>query len=206
MHHPGLLPSFVPHFIAPVLVALAFFPTTRKHVLLWSPMVFVPDLDFFFAKDLHRAVLGNIWWPLLCIGSLVLLWRRRDPFARFTEFAWRPGAPVGLTLSAYYLLGHILMDVFVGGVPLFWPLSTISPSLAYAIFVDTATGEPQAVGEAVVKEDIPEISPVFPWLDYDHTAQLAFLAAMVLVGAGWWLWHRRTAPVVVVREASIQKP
>lgn len=178
----------------------------RKQVLLWGPMVFVPDLDFFFAKDHHRAVLGNIWWPSLTAGALWWLWRRRDPAARFWEFATRPGAPGGLLLSTYYLLGHIVMDLFVGGVPLFWPLTTISPSIAFAIFVDTQTGQAEPTGGAEVLPDIPDVSPVFPWLAYDHTAQLAFLAAVLLGWLGWRGVRRlqgHRPPIVI--ERTIQK-
>jgi hypothetical protein len=202
------LPSFVPHLIAPVLVALAFFPMARRQILMWAPMVWVPDLDYFVAQDYHRALFGNIWIPLALAGSLVWLWRRRDPASAFWEFALRPGAPGGLFLTTYFFAGHLLMDLFVGGVPIFWPLSDVSPYIGYAIFVYTQTGQVETVQEAGAPENIPEVSPIFPWLDYDHTAQLAFLAAMVL---GWLAylgvrnWRGYKAPVLVWREASIQK-
>lgn len=201
------MPSFVPHLIAPVLVALAFFPMTRRQVLLWAPMVWAPDLDYFFARDQHRAVLGNIWWPTLAALVLYWLWRRRDPLSRFWEFATRPGTPGGLLLTCYYLLGHILMDLFMGGVPLFWPLTNASPFLGFAIFVDTASGAVDTVGEGGVQSDIPELSPVFPWLEYDHSAQLAFLAAMLL---GWLAWRgvrrlRGHQTAIIVERCAIQK-
>lgn len=202
------MPSFLPHLVAPLLFALAFLPIERRRILLLAPLVWVPDLDFFFAKDHHRAVLGNIWIPLAFVAALLVLWRRRDPTARLGEFMFRPGAPANLFLAAYYFLGHALMDVFAGGVPLFWPLSTYSPYLFLSVRVNTATGEPDVVGDGGVPADIPEITPVYEWFSTIDAAVLAFL----VVATGLWLAHAwrerrlRPPPRTVHRSARLSAP
>ena len=202
------MPSFLPHLVAPLLFALAFLPMERRRILLWAPMVWVPDLDFFFAKEYHRALLSNVWIPLILLGVLVLLWRRRDPEARLPEFMFRPGAPGALLLSSYYLLGHILMDVFAGGVALFWPLSTYSPYLFLSIRVNTETGEPTVAGEGGAPPVIPEITPVYEWFSTIDAAVLSFLAVATAAWLAYAAWHRRVhpPPVRVRRGARLAAP
>lgn len=191
--------------MAPLLFALAFLPATRKRILLWSPIVWAPDLDYFFAREYHRAALSNIWLPLILIGVLVFLWRRRDPDARFLEWMWRPGAPANLSLVTYYLLSHTLMDIFAGGVVLLWPLSLTNFYLFFQIVVDTATNEPVARGEGGTEPGIPEVAPSFEWWSTIDTAILVF----VVVATGLWLlyraWHQRAypPPVEVERHAVL---
>lgn len=191
-----------------MLVALAFFPMRRKQILLWAPMVWVPDLDYFFAVEYHRALLSNIWIPVLLFGSLIALWRRRDPTARFWEFATRPGAPGGLLLTSYYFAGHILMDIFAGGVVVLWPLTVANVFLFFQIRVDTATNTPVAEGSGGVEQGIPEVTANYTWLSAIDVAVGAFLLACIAVWLGWRGWKRlqgERRPVVVVRQA-IQKP
>ncbi|MGB1586005.1 MAG: hypothetical protein ACPHID_03035 [Thermoplasmatota archaeon] len=202
------MPSFIPHLVAPVLVALAFFPMRRKQILLWAPMVWVPDLDYFFAVEYHRALLSNIWIPVILFGSLVALWRRRDPLARFWEFATRPGAPGALLLTSYYFAGHILMDIFAGGVVVLWPLTLTNVFLFFQIRVDTATNTPVAEGGGGIEQGIPEVTANYTWLSAIDVAVGAFLVACIATWLGWRGWQRiqgRRPPVTVVRRA-IQKP
>ncbi len=198
----------MPHLVVPLLLALAVLPMARRQIILWAPMVWVPDLDFFFAKEYHRALLSNIWIPLALVGALLWLWRRRDPTSRLSEFMFRPGAPGGLFLSAYYFAGHILMDIFAGGVALFWPLSTYSPYLFLSIRVNTATGETDVVGEGGTPPDIPEITPVYEWFSTIDAAMLTLVAVVALVVMGRQLWMRAKAPspVRVKTTATLHSP
>lgn len=201
---PGGVPSFLPHLVAPLLFALAFLPMERKRILAWSPIVWAPDLDFFFAKDYHRAALSNIWIPLIVIGVLVWLWRRRDPEASILEFMFRPGAPGALLLVSYYLLSHILMDIFAGGVSLLWPLMDTNFYLFYQILVNTETNQPEATGGGGAEPGIVEITPVFEWLSPIDTAVGVFLIAATAAWLGYRTWKRRVSPppVIVMREAE----
>jgi hypothetical protein len=201
------VPSFLPHAVAPALVAAAFFPVPRRTVLLYLPMVWVPDLDYLVQSQ-HRAVTHSILIPLVLLAALAVLWWRRDRAARFWEFATRPGAPVGLSLSAFYLASHSFMDVFAGGVVLLWPLTYTNFFTDFQIILDTGSNTFEPVGSAGTEQGTPQLSPTYPWLSYVDTAVAAFLAACV---TGWlavrqWRKARGTLParpVVMRRDAAL---
>lgn len=203
------MPSFVPHFVAPVLLALAFFPATRRRILAWSPFVWVADLDFL-VQSVHRAATHTLLIPMALFAAVLALWRRRDPEARFWEFAWRPGAPANLVLATYYYTSQILMDVFAGGVVLFWPLWNVNFSLSFVLLLNTRTNTFQPHGDAGATPGPPEVNPLFPWISSVDTAMLAFLAAVLLTWLavkGWQRWRgtEPAKPVVVEREAELQE-
>ena len=201
------MPSFLPHAVAPALVAAAFFPVPRRTVLLCLPMVWAPDLDYLVQSQ-HRAVTHSILIPLLLLAVVALLWWRRDRTARFWEFATRPGVPVGLSLSAFYLASHSLMDVFAGGVVLLWPFSDTSFYSHFQILLDTGSNTFEPNGESGTEEGTPGLIPTYEWLSPVDTAVAAFLGAC---GAGWlavrqWRKARGTLPakpVVLRREAAL---
>lgn len=201
------MPSFLPHIVAPALVAAAFFPVPRRTVLLLSPMVFVADLDYLVQSQ-HRAVTHSVLIPLALLAVVVVLWRRRDASARFWEFATRPGAPVALSLSAFYYASHLLMDVFAGGVVLLWPFTYTNFYTDFQIILDTGTNTFEPVGSSGTEQGTPEISESFPWVSYVDTAVAAFLGACL---TGWLAvrqWRRASGtlppePVVLRRTASI---
>lgn len=183
--------SWVPHIVVPTLVALAFFRSLpRNWVMALAPVTWLPDLDYFSPGE-HRVWTHNVWIPLAFLLACLLLWRRRDPTARFLSFAARPGWPVALLLCAYYWSSHILLDVFAGGVLLFWPLLDTNFFLFYEVTINLQTGEATPVADAGTSQGAPEVSDNYTWLAYDHTATLAFLAAVGLGAAGWALLRRR---------------
>jgi hypothetical protein len=201
------VPSFLPHAVAPALVVAAFFPIPRRTALLYVPMVWAPDLDYLVQSQ-HRAVTHSVLIPLALLAVVALLWRRRDPSARFWEFATRPGAPVGLSLSAFYVASHELMDVFAGGVVLLWPFTYTNFFTDFQIILDTGSNTFEPTGSAGTEPGTPALSPQYPWVSYVDTAVAAFLGAC---GAGWlavrqWRKARGTAPprpVVLRREARL---
>ncbi len=201
------MPSILPHVLLPVLLGIAFLPVARKRLLQWAPVALVPDLDYFFAKEFHRAALSNIWIPLIMVGILVWMWRRNDPTARFAEWMWRPGAPGNLALATYFIVGHMFMDVFAGGISLFWPLVPTNLYIDFAIIVDTATNQPVVTAGGGTEPDIVEVSPVFTWWSVIDTAMLA-LTAVIL--AAWLIARRlraaRDPPPVVVRRRAVVAP
>jgi membrane-bound metal-dependent hydrolase YbcI (DUF457 family) len=200
------VPSFLPHLVVPALVALAFFPVPRRTILLLAPVVWLPDLDYVVQSQ-HRAVTHSALVPLALLAAVAALWRRRDPAARFWEFATRPGAPVALALSAFYVSSHLLMDVFAGGVVLLWPLLGTSFFADFQLILHTETNTFEPVASAGTEQGVPEVSDEYPWISYVDTAILAFLGACL---AGWlgvraWRAARGTrppAPVVLRRGAT----
>jgi hypothetical protein len=200
------VPSFLPHVLAPALVALAFFPIPRRTVLLLAPTVWLPDLDYLVQSQ-HRAVTHSIFVPLALLAAVIVLWRRRDPAARFWEYVTRPGAPVALSLIAFFVASHELMDVFAGGVVLLWPFTYTNFFADLELVLHTQTNTFEPVGEAGTEPGVPEISDDYAWLSYVDTAILVFLLACL---AGWlavrvWRSARGTLPprpVLLRREAS----
>jgi hypothetical protein len=191
-------------------VAAAFFPVPRRTLLLFLPMVWAPDLDYLVQSQ-HRAVTHSVLIPLALLATVVVLWRRRDPSARFWEFATRPGAPVGLTLSTFYLASHSFMDVFAGGVVLLWPFTYTNFYTDFQIILDTGSNTFEPTGSSGTEQGTPEISATYPWLSYVDTAIAAFLGACL---TGWlavrqWRKARGTlpqAPVRLRREATLAAP
>lgn len=203
--------SWLPHAVIPGLVALAFFRAApRKTILATLPIVWAVDADYA-VQFLHRAVTHSVLWPALLLAAVVVLWRRRDPAARFWEFATRPGAPAVLSLLSYFWASHILLDVFQGGVVLFWPLDNTNVFLGFEILLDTGRNTFTPQGEAGTSEGAPELSPVYPWFTYEHSAVLVFLASCAAVAAAVLAWRRLRGtlpkrPVVVERVATLAGP
>ncbi len=201
------MPSVLPHLLVPVLLGIAFLPVARKRLLLWAPLALVPDLDYFFAKEYHRALLSNIWIPLALAATLFVLWRVRDPTSRLGEYMWRPGAPGNVALSTYYIGGHLLMDVFAGGVSLLWPLTPRNFYLFFNIVVDTETNQPVVTGEGGTEPDIVTVSPQFEWWSTIDSAMATLTAVTLLVWLAWRWWGRRgVVQPVVVRRAAVEAP
>lgn len=204
------MPSFLPHLVAPALVALAFFRVPRRTVLLLAPTVWVPDLDYLVQSQ-HRAVTHSALIPIALLAAAVVLWRRRDPDARFWEFATRPDAPVALSLAAFFVGSHLLMDVFAGGVVLLWPFTSTNFFADFQLILHTQTNTFEPVGSAGTAPGTPEISDDYPWLSYVDTAVLVFLAACLAGALAVRAWRKARGtlppkPVVLRRAAtSIQK-
>ncbi len=198
--------SWLPHLVLPLLVGLAFLPVERRRLILLAPLVWVPDADYV-VQSIHRAATHSVLIPLALVTALAVLWWRRDPASNIVEFATRPGAPANLLIAAYYFASHLIMDLFQGGVVLFWPLSNTNFYLAYQILLDTGTNTFEAGGTAGTSEGAPTLSPIYPWFSTRDMAYVGFLAA---VGALWLAIRysplgrqaRAKRPVMVERHAQ----
>lgn len=204
------MPSFLPHLVAPALVAAAFFPIRRRTVLLMAPTVWIPDVDYVVPAA-HRAATHSVLIPLLLLLAVVVLWRRRDAEARFWEFATRPGAPAILSLLAFFLASHIVMDIFAGGVVLLWPLVQTNVYLAFEILLDTGSNTFTPASEGGTSQGAPALSPVYEWVSTVGTAVFSFLLASLLTWLGVKAWWRFTGggpirPVVIRRPAGLARP
>ncbi len=202
-----LLPSVLPHVVAPTLFALAFFPASRKRILAWLPLALVPDADYFLARAFHRAAFHNVWIPLILTAAMIIVWRRQDPDASFGEFAWRPGTPVNLLLANYFLASHVFMDLFAGGISVLWPLTPRNFYFTFQILVDTATNQPVTTIDGGTEPDIVTVSPKYEWWSVIDTAVASFLAVAISAWLGYSRWRRlRSPPPITVHREAVMAP
>jgi hypothetical protein len=94
------------HFLIPLLILLVAFPKLdRKLVFLLAFLALVPDLDFFIDFT-HRFLFHNIFFVLIL--SLVIYFFSKDVKI--------------FLISLYYLMSHLILDLTIGSLALFWPL------------------------------------------------------------------------------------
>ena len=75
-----------------------------KYILLLLPLAILPDLDTFATQ--HRALLHNIFIPVILLFMASVVKKARMIFI----------------ISAVYIGSHVLLDMFGGGVVLFYPV------------------------------------------------------------------------------------
>lgn len=170
--------SFVIQSVIPLLFLLSLPWLDRRKVLLAWPLTHVMDLDYVVGH--HRATLHNVWVLLPFLA--VLLWSLR-PATR------DPGRAQWMTICLVYLASHLTMDVFAGGITLFYPLSEFTLCWFAAIDVVTATNTPIVYFEPCSFTGIPVVSEVYAWLSWNEAAFLAFLLP---AWAGALVYHLAT--------------
>lgn len=103
------MPDWAVHIIVPLFALLL---VTRKenvkYVLYLLPLALILDLDHFAL--MHRALFHNIFIPLVFFGVSMAC---KNPRTRFI-----------LLTGAVYTGSHVILDLFDGGVGLFYPLSS----------------------------------------------------------------------------------
>lgn len=182
--------SWLPHILLPSLVALAFFRTLpRKWVIGLAPTVFIQDLDYLLPGE-HRVVTHTALIPLGIFFALALWWRRRGRLEPFWEFARQPGKPVVLLLLSYYMVSHVVLDVFTGGVVLFWPLSDVNYYASFHLILDTSTNTITPETEAGRTDGPFPLAPQYEWFTYEHAAIVAFLGLVAAPAAAAWMVRR----------------
>src|SRR5574341_1076659 len=98
------MPDWAIHLIVPLLALLMVSrKEDQKYILLLLPLAVMPDFDTFVTQ--HRALLHNIFIPLFLF---FLGWMLREKRAIFN-------------IAAVYIASHVFMDMFGGGVVLFYP-------------------------------------------------------------------------------------
>jgi len=99
------MPDWPIHLIVPLLALLIVSrEEDKKYILLLLPLAVVPDLDTFVTQ--HRALLHNMFIPLLLVIFGWILKEKRTIFI----------------IAAAYFASHVVLDMFSGGVALFYPL------------------------------------------------------------------------------------
>ncbi|HLB71956.1 MAG: hypothetical protein OIN88_03025 [Candidatus Methanoperedens sp.] len=99
------MPNWAIHLIVPLLALLITGKKEDyKYILLLLPLAILPDLDTFVTQ--HRALLHNIFIPLILLASGWIIREKRTLFV----------------IAAIYTGSHVILDMFSGGVVLFYPL------------------------------------------------------------------------------------
>lgn len=98
------MPNWAIHLIVPLLALLIVSRREDwKYILLLLPLAVVPDLDTFLTQ--HRALLHNMFIPVM---FLILGWKLHEYRTVFI-------------ITAVYFASHVVLDMFGGGVVLFYP-------------------------------------------------------------------------------------
>lgn len=98
------MPDWPTHLIVPLLALLIVsHKEHQKHILLLLPLAVLPDIDTFFTQ--HRALLHNMFIPVIL---LIAGWVIKEKRAFFV-------------IASVYIASHVFLDMFSGGVVLFYP-------------------------------------------------------------------------------------
>ena len=98
------MPNWAIHLLVPLLALLIVVrKEDHKYILLLLPFAVFPDIDTFATE--HRALLHNVFIPIVLLLIGLSLKKIR---------------PI-LFITAFYFASHIILDMFNGGVVLFYP-------------------------------------------------------------------------------------
>ena len=98
------MPNWAIHLLVPLLALLIVVrKEDHKYILLLLPFAVFPDIDTFVTE--HRALLHNIFIPLVLA---------------FIGLSLKKIRPI-LFITAFYFASHVILDMFNGGVVLFYP-------------------------------------------------------------------------------------
>ncbi len=99
------MPDWPIHLIVPLLALLIVSKREhQKYILLLLPLAVIPDFDTFATQ--HRALLHNMFIPLLLLFCGLVIKENRTIFL----------------IASVYLASHVVLDMFGGGVVLFYPI------------------------------------------------------------------------------------
>ena len=98
------MPNWSIHLIVPLLALLIVSRKEyHKYILLLLPLAVMPDVDTLLTQ--HRALLHNIFLPLVVLIPALLFKEKKILFI----------------IASAYLASHVILDMFHGGVVLFYP-------------------------------------------------------------------------------------
>lgn len=118
------MPDLIVHILIPLTTLLLFYDKRyRTYVILLAPLAIFPDLDHVITTGLHRALFHNVFILVPTIGLALFFYETRD----VSDQNDVGNLFYNITIIAtFYLLSHLILDSFNGGVSLFYPLSTHS--------------------------------------------------------------------------------
>ncbi|MGZ4940901.1 MAG: hypothetical protein ACXV5P_01205 [Halobacteriota archaeon] len=116
------MPDLLLHLIVPLAALLLFYDRRyRMYVLLLCPLAILPDIDHLAPGDFARMWLHNIF--VLLPPLLAGVYAYEKGYKRAYNIAF---------IALFYLSCHILLDLFQGGVSLFYPVANNN----YAVIFD----------------------------------------------------------------------
>jgi membrane-bound metal-dependent hydrolase YbcI (DUF457 family) len=99
------MPNWAIHLIVPLLALLiAGRKEDHKYIFLLLPLAVLPDIDTFAVE--HRALLHNIFIPAILFFLGLSIKKMRVIFF----------------IAGVYFISHVILDMFDGGVVLFYPV------------------------------------------------------------------------------------
>jgi O-antigen/teichoic acid export membrane protein len=159
------------HTVIPLVILLLLsntFKIEKKWILILAPFAVFPDLDIFLG--FHRALLHNIFILAIPLLFSIPRWRVRSTFV----------------LVFIYLGSHIFLDIFDGGVYLFYPF------VKQVVYV---TAKLDLLGNRIVptlsygfSSKIVSHGPLRSILTNDNAAALILLA----IGFVLWIWKSKS--------------
>jgi hypothetical protein len=116
------MPDLIIHILIPLTALLLFYDKKyRSYVMLLAPLAILPDFDHVITMSLHRALLHNVFILIPTIILALFFYQIRDGGDQ--NDAGNRMYNVAI-IATFYLLSHLILDSFNGGVALFYPLST----------------------------------------------------------------------------------
>ena len=155
------------HFIIPLLILLVAFPKIDKRIVVGLAfLALVPDLDFFI-NFTHRFLFHNLFFPVVLSSVIYLLTKNMQIFL----------------ISFYYLTSHIILDLTVGAVALFWPFYqrlievVITFDSRWKFIFDINTYSLKAVEDHMIK---------YPSYFFTQEGILVILLFVILLVIAYW--------------------
>lgn len=171
-------------------MAVLLFPKHRKQALIMLPIVWLPDLDYLIPST-HRAMTHTIWIPLILLLVVVGMYGRSKREVSFATFIGQSDHRVRLMFASYYWATHIFLDIFAGGVVLFWPIWDTNFYIFYQIVLDTGSNTFSTDSEVGTSEGAPKLTPRYTWFSAEHNAILWYLAVTFGALGLNRLWKKR---------------
>lgn len=164
----------------PLLVLLALRLAPPKIALLMLPFALLTDLDHWIGVP--RATFHNIFVTLPALA----LW-----------YHWRNEHPHRATYAgtaAYYLASAVAMDIFAGGVVLFYPLLNTNFLVDCRVLVRTETHELIPICNPETEAGAPALSEIFTWISPFEVAMVAWTLAVAatVLAVRWYRYREET--------------
>jgi len=183
--------SFLIHLLIPVLIVLSVGVFRIRDAWVWSWGAWLNDVDYlgwslhkaFGWPNLHRALFHNVFLLALALGLSWRAWRRWRPAVGERTLTGFAGAKPGWLLVPFFYTTHLVLDLFAGGLSLFWPITTRTFYWDFEIDVDTTHAIPKPIidSQTGTAPGVVNVSEIYQWMNPEQFAFfLLYVVALVL--------------------------